>query len=286
MRSIALSNYTAEQSGRLAAERAAQQRAKFADYQIRLQHFYVQRTTANRAVKDAVMECDPWEFIQAIFHWVVVWRQSAPRLTPMAEAGNQERALVAGMGGESFVLQRLACSLSDEWTVCKGYKNKKGETDLVAVGPEGILAIEIKFLKGIIHCCGDYWWRQIFDNYGNQVREEEIKDNGGRSPSRQVNEVADALQQFLVKRGIAQPVARIVVLCHPKGQYGNFQDITVSEICRVEHLDLSRVCRVASGRLSEAEVERVVNLVQKDYEFHTVPRPARDSVQPKFSSAV
>ncbi len=60
-------------------------------------------------------------------------------------------------------------------------------------GPEGIAAIEIKHLNGVIHCRRDRWRRDKYDNYGNMVeRGVAIQDRGGRSPSRQVNEVADA----------------------------------------------------------------------------------------------
>jgi hypothetical protein len=195
--------------------------------------------------------------------------QPAPRLLPIRQPDNQENAVAAGNQGEALVLGAFGRSLNDHWAVLKGYRNSKGETDLLAVGPDGIAAVEIKHLNGVIHCNRDRWWRDKYDKYGNLVeRGLIIQDRGGRAPSRQVNEVADALEEFLSKRGIVKHIVRIVVLSHPKSTYGTMSDLTVNRVCKIGELDLPLACSVAGYKLQDAEIERIVSLVQKDHAFH------------------
>jgi hypothetical protein len=269
MRTITLSDHTTSQILQLEAARAAEQRIKWSRYQEQLSHLNERRTRASKSIKDAWTNRRAWQLFKALFRWLAVRQQPAPRLLPIRQPDNQENAVAAGNQGEALVLGVLGRSLSHQWTVLKGYRNSKGETDLLAVGPDGIAAVEIKHLNGVIHCDRDRWWRDKYDQYGNLVeRGLVIQDRGGRAPSRQVNEVADALEEFLSKRGIVRHIARIVVLSHPKSTYGTMSDLTVNWVCTVGDLDLPLACSAGGYKLRDAEIERIVSLVQKDHAFH------------------
>ena len=66
-------------------------------------------------------------------------------------------------------MSHLARLFDDRWTLVGGYRNAKGELDQLLVGPNGLMAIEIKFINGRVSCDGDRWWRDKYDRYGNLV---------------------------------------------------------------------------------------------------------------------
>ncbi len=145
MKIITLSDHTAQQIQELEAARAAEQRAKEADYKERLRRFHDRRAQADEALKKAWADRRIWDSIKAFFVRLAVRREGAPYLSPMRQADDQENTFVAGNEGESRVLRVLAFSLDSNWIAFKGYRNGKGETDLVVVGPEGIAAIEVNY---------------------------------------------------------------------------------------------------------------------------------------------
>jgi hypothetical protein len=251
------------------AARTAEQDANWNNYQNQLAQYHENRANAGRSLKDVWMARSPWQLIKAVIGWITVGRQPVPQLIQISPPSNNECAMAAGNLGEDLVLKALAYALNDEWTVLKGYRNNKGEVDLIAVGPDGIAALEVKHLNGEIHCCGDNWWKDKFDRFGNLVEcQVPIRDRGARSPSRQVNEVADALEQFLAKHGTARRIVRIVVLSNQKSTYGGMSEISVNWITRLDDLNLSNACSVGGYKLACTEIARAVSLIQKDHEFH------------------
>ena len=52
--------------------------------------------------------------------------------------------MTAGMEGELLVAKHLDATLGDEWVLVRGYKNRCGEIDDILVGPQGVMAIEVK----------------------------------------------------------------------------------------------------------------------------------------------
>lgn len=78
---------------------------------------------------------------------LAVWRVRRPVPAARTRAGqptDEEAKLAAGAAGESFVAGELGRALDDEWTLLRGYHNRRGEIDLVLVGPRGLFAIEVK----------------------------------------------------------------------------------------------------------------------------------------------
>jgi Nuclease-related domain len=233
------------------------------------------RELASEALRSAWGGHRIWGTYHAWRNWKKAMRVSPPAAPLLQWANQQEQVWAAGNNGEELVLKELKRRLAGTWTIAKGYRNHKGEIDLVAMGLDGIVALEIKYLSGVVHCDGDRWYRDKYDNYGNLIhRGVAIEDGGGRAPSRQLNEAADALQTFLHQAGISGNVLRVVVLSHDLSQIGTLQNQTVDRICRVRELDLSAFCR---GRCTESwpsEIEKAVSLVQKDHAYHNKPRAA------------
>jgi hypothetical protein len=179
---------------------------------------------------------------------------------------NSMNALAAGIMGENSVVHYLHNQLGSEWTAIKGFQSRKGEADLIAVGPHGIAVIEIKSLNGAFSCNGDAWWRDKYDNYGNVVQHNvPIADKGGRSPSKQVNDVADEVVNVLGRSGVQVPVARLVILAHAKSHYGNFSNVTVHRIIRTEHLNLPEECARVCTPITAEMAGRVISLLQADH---------------------
>ena len=102
---------------------------------------------------------------------------------PAAAAGrvcDEEEIIRAGMEGEAMAVAALGRVLGDDWTLLRGYRNRGGEIDHLLLGPQGLIAIEGKHLNATVHCDGDEWWSDKYDNYGNLVRQgTKIVDRGG-----------------------------------------------------------------------------------------------------------
>jgi len=105
--------------------------------------------------------------------------------------------LKAGIDAEARVVDELADRLGDDWTLLCGYRNPRGEIDLILTGPHGIVAIEVKNRNAHVLVDGDDWSFQKYDRWDNPCERGRFVDGGGRSPSRQLNEPADMLTAFL-----------------------------------------------------------------------------------------
>lgn len=141
---------------------------------------------------------------------------------------HQEEKLSAGEKGEQITATAFNAALGDEWTLIRGYRNHHGEIDQILLGPKGLLTLEIKHVNGIIHCDGDQRWRERLDKYGNRVEEgQAIADGRGRSPSQQLNESTEVLQQLLQSQGHAVTIRRIILFTHPRSMRGHCNQQTV-----------------------------------------------------------
>jgi len=188
LKTITLSDYTKDQVLKFEAARETEQRANWSRYQDQLNLYNEARSNAKKSLHDAWTDRKLWLLIKAVFEWFATRKQPVPHLVQMRQPSNQECIFAAGNQGETLALRALECTLNDEWTVLRGYKNKMGEVDLIAVGPEGIAALEVKHMNGEIHCCQDQWWKDKWDNYENLVEHGTvIQDRGGRSPSRRIS---------------------------------------------------------------------------------------------------
>lgn len=201
---------------------------------------------------------------------------SKPHKPTIAEASREEVVWNAGSDGERRVADALRNELSDEWVLVSGYRNSGGEIDGLLIGPLGILAIEIKFVNGVVYCNGDKWWRDKYDRYGNLVETSiAIADKRGRGPSAQVNTAADRLQSFLSKRSSLQRVSRAVILSHDSSEIGQISNPTVDLIATLTQLNANVITAALPGNLGGNNTNDIVQLIRKDHEYHKKPHDTR-----------
>ena len=166
-------------------------------------------------------------------------------------------------------MDAMSRQLGDEWVAISGYKNPAGEIDLLLVCPDGVLAVEIKYVNGRIYCDGDRWWRDKSDKYGNVVgRNLPIADKKGRGPSAQVNASASRLQRFLSERTQVTVVLRAVVLSHPQSVLGELRYQTVDSIATLDAFRPREVFSVAVGTGHQLLVDDLVRIITQDHRYH------------------
>ena len=135
-----------------------------------------------------------------------------------------EKAKIStGLEGEKAVGGFFLRYLNDDWTVIEGFLGEKGEIDFVLVGPLGVFAIEVKNRAGIISCNGDQWSITKPDG-----AVELIKDNGGRSPARQLDESAGWMASKLHHAGFSVRVPTAIIWAHPKAKMGAITNIGIN----------------------------------------------------------
>lgn len=199
-------------------------------------------------------------------------RRVLRRLVMAKPVSAREESVKAGIKGEDMVAAGLGRVLGDDWTLLRGYRNRRGEIDHLLLGPQGLVAIEVKHHNATVHCDGDVWWSEKYDKYGNQVEpRKRISDKGGRSPSVQLNEPADQLEGFLSSRGHPVSIQRVVLFTHPRSKIGNCRNpavrIGTSAYSVIKLLKGSRQT-VDAGQLAELE-----RLIVRDHGFHEGRRP-------------
>lgn len=143
--------------------------------------------------------------------WAGVARAGAGRLQIEGRARQQ----AAGVEGEDALVRALSV-LSDDWTMLRGYRNRRGETDSVLVGPRGVWAVEVKRRRVRLYVVDDRWWFERTDRRGKLVGTAWAVDGGGRTWGRQVGDVAGDLAARLARDGCPVRVHTAVVLMHER----------------------------------------------------------------------
>jgi hypothetical protein len=199
-------------------------------------------------------------------------RRTAPLPPVLArQPTGKEEALAAGVQGEQLTADRLGRVLDDEWTLLRGYRNRRGEIDHLLLGPQGLMAIEGKHHNATIHCDGDVWWFDKYDRYGNHVDQGRIKDHGNRSPSQQLNEPADALEVFLAQRGHPVQIRRLALLTHPLSRLGNCRNPTVEIATSMD--TIISLLSSSPPALDTRQLVQLENLIVRDHRFHQGHHP-------------
>lgn len=188
------------------------------------------------------------------------------RRTPRAQTNDIEQKIRAGIAGEQLVATELGRTLGDDWTLLRGYRNRRGEIDHLLLGPRGLWAIEVKNINATVYIDGDRWRADKYDNYGNLVEQRPIEDRTGRSPGEQLNEPADELERFLRERGQRVTVQRVVILTHKKSRVGPRRHPTVQV-----GTSASYALRLISGsktNLDDRQRADVQRLIRRDHDFN------------------
>ena len=209
------------------------------------------------------------KLLWAILGWLWLKLRGEPGKPVYHGGGDDEAVWRSGEEGERSAAGFFGRTLSDDWTLLSGYYNPRGEIDLILVGPDGVFAVEIKHINGVVHCHGDAWWRDKYDRYGNRVEAGiPIQDRGGRSPSRQLNEPADRLAQRLEKLGGIEHVHRVVLLTHERARIGEMHALTVNAVASLHDLHPREILAVSKQTLSAEQVGKVVEWIRADHRFH------------------
>jgi hypothetical protein len=189
----------------------------------------------------------------------------APR--PMSLPIAREEALRAGVEGEQRAEAELGQALGDEWTLIRGYRNRRGEIDHLLVGPRGLFAIEGKHHNATVYCDGDRWWSIKTDKYGNRVPGGgEITDKRGRSPSEQLNEPAGQLEDFLRSRGQPIAIERVVLFTHPRSRLGSCTRPTVNVATSTSQV--VGLLNASQTVIAADECDRLERLIVRDHRYH------------------
>ncbi len=138
--------------------------------------------------------------------------------------------------GERHTAAELARSIGSEWVMLRGYHNEAGQIDQLLLGSRGLVAIGSMWLNATVHCDGDSWRADRFDNYEQFLGRMSIDDNLGRSPSEQLNEPADTLTDVLRMHGHDIGVARVILLTYPLSRLGKCRKPEVTIFTSVSDL--------------------------------------------------
>ncbi len=279
MRTVELSNHPAD-ALRIARQRRADgYQQTGADYDEALaKHGLLLRRAAN--ARDRARAHRRWITWLRAGLAVRKLRRLAP-VTTMEHppASDAEGRLAAGVAGEQHVVKELGRVLGDDWVLMRGYCNRRGEIDHVLLGPPGLVAIESKHLNATVHCDGDSWRFEKFDRHGNLVANGSLSDRRGRSPSVQLNEPADLLEQFLGSRGNTVSILRVLLLTHTGSRRGR---------CSHPSVHVTTSALALAGQLNDmppvlgaAHRARIEELIARDHRYHESRRPPRRTPAPR-----
>ena len=274
MRVIELSNHPGDMLADMSRRRhAAQSRAQngYQDALIRHQA----RVQTIRVRRDRAREHRQWwTWLRLTFAvWAEQRRAPAKPVPDQADADTEDK-IRAGIAGEQLVATDLGRALADDWTLLRGYRNRRGEIDHLLLGPHGLFAIEVKNINATVYVDGDRWRADKYDNYGSLVEQRPITDRRGRSPSEQLNQPADELERFLRERGQPVPVRRAVVLAHRRSELGTVRHPTVRVGVSAAYV-LALIGDAAGGQLDRAQRAEVQRLIRHDHDFHAKRRRTR-----------
>jgi hypothetical protein len=267
VRVVELSNHPGDMLDDAARHRVATEKRALSVYEDDLVR-YRARVQAVRVRRDRARAGRRWwAWLKLSFG---VWREkrTIPR-PPVPAAGHPtglEEKIMAGIAGEQLVATELGRALDDDWTLLRGYHNRRGEIDQLLLGPRGLFAIEVKNLNATVYVDGDRWRADKYDNYGNLVEQRPIADRMGRPPSVQLNEPADDLERFLRERGHPAEIQRVVVLAHRRSGLGAVRNPTVLVGASAGYV--LRLIDDSAARLDRGQRAAIGNLIRRDHEFH------------------
>jgi hypothetical protein len=270
MRVIELSNHPGAQLRQIRKEHATVQERAMSDYEQALAQHGRGLAELRRRRDAARSKRRWWAWLQLA---VAVGR--ARRMVPQPpaaawQASDREESIKAGIEGEQQVVSRLGRVLGDDWVLLRGYRNRFGEIDHLLLGPPGLNAIESKHHNSTVHCDGDQWWFDKYDRYGNHVDRGPMQDRGGRSPSQQLNEPADALESFVARRGQPVPIQRLVLFTHPRSRLGTCRNRTVSIATSIE--EVLALLKNSPPVLDPSRLRQLEELIVGDHQFHDARR--------------
>ena len=184
---------------------------------------------------------------------------------------NQVAQQGAGVAGEHELATTLATQLSDEWLMLCGYRNRRGETDAILVGPLGLWAAEIKNRNARVNVDGERWWYEKVDRRGNVVDTGLAVNQSGRTWARQVIDVAEDLSRWLDRNHCPVDVRTAVVLTHDRAELATCRFPEVDLVTTTSQELVSTMTNTASP-LSPDVCGAIADLIRRDHQHHNKPR--------------
>jgi hypothetical protein len=266
MRVVELSDHPGAllRATRLRSDAAAQREQS--RYEVALARHQARVRQAARARDLARAQHHWWAWLRGVFATRRERRRAPVAPRAATQPSDQQEILLAGIEGEQLVAAGLGRILDEDWTLIRGYRNRRGEIDHLLLGPRGLIAIEGKHRNATVDCAGDRWWYTKFDNYGNAVERGEMTDRRGRSPSQQVNEPASQLEDFLRDRGHPVAIQRFVLLTHPRSRLGSCQRPTV-HIATTTGQVISTLNN-STVTITGPERAKLEQLIVRDHRYH------------------
>src|SRR5262249_62218008 len=126
---------------------------------------------------------------------------------------------------------------------------------------------------------GDAWRCEKSARFRNLVARGSLTDRGGRSPSVQLNEPADVLEEFLSSRAGKVTTLRVVLLTHANSRRGKCRKPTV-HIATSAAL-LADQLNAMPPVLSASQRARIEELIARDHRYYEARRPARHAGRPR-----
>ena len=268
MNVVELSNHPGDMLDDASRRRVAAERRVLSVYEDELVR-YRARVQTLRVKRDRARARHRWWAWLRLSLSAWTTKRGLPR-PPIPAAGHTtdlEEKILAGIAGEQLVATELGRALDDDWTLLRGYRNRRGEIDQLLLGQRGLFAIEVKNLNATVHVDGDRWRADKYDNYGNMVERRPIADRMGRSPSMQLNEPADDLERFLRQRGQPAEVRRVVILAHRRSRLGTVQHPPVMIGTSTADV-LALIDASADGQLDRGQRAEIQGLIRHDHDFH------------------
>lgn len=191
------------------------------------------------------------------------------------QSGHRVQQRAAGVQGEQELASWLSAELPDDWSGFGGYQNRRGEADLVLVGPPGVWVIEVKNRNVRLRVDGDRWLYDKLDKWGNVVEPlRPATDNAQRSWGRQAGDVGDSLVWWLERNHHTVPVRTAVMLVHPRASISSVRDAGVDLVSADPH-ELLRAMTSAPSVIGPDERAAIVALIRRDHVHHKERRQQR-----------
>lgn len=270
---VILSDFTSDQLKRLRKAREEAAEVALAPYREAERSRLVDVEAQHREYHEA------WSarrYLRALVLWVKILFTAGPKPVPavaVSPISDAEHILQSGDAGQRLVIDRLAAQLDDRWIALSGYMNRRGEIDVVLIGPDGIACVEVKAMNAQLTIDGDYWVRRRIGRSGDVLDgPSAVVDKGGRSPSRQLNEPTEHLSQWLQRYGFGTTIQRWVVLAHANSTLADVRDLTVDAVVHVTQLNAPELLARKKIALTANDLARLRDLIERDHWHHAALR--------------
>jgi Nuclease-related domain len=269
MRLTVLSDRPAEQLAAIRQDREARQASLDEQYRqsLAVRARYIDEARRERDLARAGVRLLGWA------RWSLVLRrrrrEPVPQRVELTASADEEKAR-AGVEGERRAREALA-PLGGSWALFQGYNHRRGEIDLLLLGPGGLYAVEVKNVNGTFRVTRDRW-SYVRNGRSGQPRHDELErvltDDGGRPPGIQLTEPLLDLEEFLASRGQPASFRPVVLLNHHRARV-RYQagDVGVDVLTSGERLlAMARDGEGGPGAARLAAIGELIEHRHKEYE--------------------